>query len=269
MKRFALLTAAAFACTANAQTRLFGVDTSTDELYELDMVTGAKTLRGPVVSHLGTVGALTYDPVRDRILSSSTDLRQLGEMQDNGLGGQIGPYNIPNVVMHGLEWCPGDNSLYGAGTIGTTTNLYKINPLTGSATMVGTMANQIFGNLGWDSANNVMYATMITGGPSLYTVNLATGGLSFVANITGDVQNPSGLAFDQASNTMFMVDNQRDNLYRLNLTTGAATTIASLRGTESTNFISLVVVPVPEPASIAVLSMGACAMAWRRRRSRS
>jgi len=145
--------------------------------------------------------------------------------------------------MHGLEYVPATDKLYGVSS--HNNGLYEIDKTTGAASLIGTSGLTSFTNLGWDSIAGVMYATN-SGTDSLYTMNLATGATTLVGPLTGPT-NPNGLAFDPDTGTMYLVDNSTDSFYTINLATGAATLIGS---TGTGNLLGLAYINGPIPVEL-------------------
>ena len=75
--------------------------------------------------------------------------------------------------------------------------------------------------------------------------------------------NPNGLAYNTTDHRLYMVDNSADNLYTINLTTGAAELVGS---TGSGNLLGLAFIPdIPEPSSLALAGIAVAAALVRRR----
>ncbi len=138
----------------------------------------------------------------------------------------IGPYGDSAIEMHGLEYVPATNTLYGASS--HNGGLYEINKGTGAATLIGTTGLTSISNLGWNSITRVMYLTN-TDADSLYTIDLNTGATTLVGPLSGPT-NPSGLAFDPDTGTLYLIDNTTDSFYSINMATGAATLIGATGG---------------------------------------
>ena len=84
--------------------------------------------------------------------------------------------------------------------------------------------------LSWNSSDNKMYLIgNSTGGSGIYTVDLTTGVATSVGTISGLASTavPIWLEIDNAGNA-FIADIQSDSLYKLNLTSGAATLVGAL-----------------------------------------
>ncbi len=143
-----------------------------------------------------------------------------------------GPYTIapgnnsPSAVFAGDF--DGSGTLYGLHN--DDLNLLIIDKTTGAETVVGPLTNMVAGHtasgLSWNEADGTMYMcstdTLTT---TIYTVDLATGTLTVI----GNASNAFGgwIAIDTAGNA-FMADIGDDNLYSVNLSTGASTLVGPL-----------------------------------------
>lgn len=61
----------------------------------------------------------------------------------------------------------------------------------------------------------------------IYTIDPATGAKTEVGTISANASTTGGLAYDPASNTVYLTSTDADSLYSLNLATGTATLIGS------------------------------------------
>lgn len=261
LKCLSMLGLSVVSVSAFAQGRLIAVDSSR-ALYEINMTTGAKTSIGTVSSNASTTSELAYDRVNDVIYVASSGNDSLFTLDlATGNATLVGAFGDSTVVMHGLEFGPG-NVLYAVSGASANQNVYTVDTTTGVATAIGATGLTSFNNLGYNSDTGVMYMTN-SGSDSLYTMNLTNGAPTLVGPLNGST-NPNGVAYNYDNGLMYMVDNSTDNLYTLNLATGAANLIGS---TGTGNLLGLMYYnPVPEPASMAALGLGAAALLRRRRR---
>lgn len=235
-------TVAASPCFAADAPHLIAVDSSR-ALYELDRATGAKTLISTVSSNASTSAALAVGTGNTLYLSSSGNDSLFTVHIPSGTATLVGAYGDTAVVMHGLEYVPATDKLFGVSS--HNNGLYEINKTTGVATLVGTTGLSSFTNLGWNSTTGVMYATN-SGSDSLYTIDLATAAVTLVGALSGPT-NPNGLAYDPDAGIMYLVDNSTDALYTLNLATGAATLVGS---TGTGNLLGLAYINGPLPVEL-------------------
>ncbi|MCY2961189.1 MAG: hypothetical protein NTY35_13595 [Planctomycetota bacterium] len=200
--------------------RLIAVDTSR-ALYDVDIATGAKTLIGTVSAGAGTPSGLTRDPASGTIYLCSSSVDSLFRLDiATGSATVVGPFGSTTIVMHGLEWDSGLNTLWGA----SNGNLFQISPTSGAAMQVGTSGLTSFTNLGYVPATDTLYAAS-SSTDSLLTVNRSTGAMATIGPFGAGAANSSGLAYDTDNGVMYMIDSTADNLYTVNLGTGAATVV--------------------------------------------
>lgn len=216
--------------------------------YEIDVATGAKTQLGTATANAGTTGGLAVGPGNLVFLTSTGNDSLYTLDLLTGTATLVGPYGDAAIVMHGLEYVPSTNTLYGASS--HNGGLYVISQATGAATLVGVTGLASFTNLGWNPATGVMYATN-SGTDSLYTVDLATGAATLVGALGGPT-NPNGLAFHPLLGTLFLVDNSTDTFYSINTSTGAATAVGS---TGAGNLLGLAYVDGQVPVDLTTFAV--------------
>jgi hypothetical protein len=159
----------------------------------------------------------------------------------------VGSENIPD----GLEFDPSSGRLYGYWYAGTWPNgseqLLSINPQTGAATPIATIASGAFSTPGWmnplDAAGHRFFiygevgiscgGTCYNPGPwHLYVVNTQTGAVSITAYSWADY--PGGLQFDPSSGTLYVFTyvgtwpNGSEQLLSINPQTGAPSPVATI-----------------------------------------
>ena len=181
--------------------------------------------------------------------------------------------NVANAVPGAtvIDFNPSANRL----RVYSGTSNYRLTPTTGLVTNDGELAFQT-GDANFGAVPNLTAAAYINNfagstATSLYSLDYAldalilnTGtpafsSLSTVATLTlGGVRFDIGSAttgFDITTingvNTAYVTS--RNNLYTLNLTTGALTSLGQQRGT---NIIDVAFVPVPEPGTYAMIAAG-------------
>jgi hypothetical protein len=121
--------------------------------------------------------------------------------------------------------------IYGSAYLGPTgpASFYQINPNTGSATLIGSIGFNRVGSMDF-SPSGVLYAAGQDGsGPNLLTINIATGTGTKIASITGtDGDVFQDIAFRPSDGVLFGY--AQGAIYRINVTTGAATLVGGPGG---------------------------------------
>lgn len=236
------LVACTLPCLALQNPHLIAVDSSRG-LYEIDPTTGAKTQFGTVSANAGTCGGLAIG-AGNLVYLTSTSLDSLFTLDlATGTATLVGAYGDAAIVMHGLEYVPTTDTLYGVSS--HNNGLYEINKTTGAATLIGTSGLTSFSNLGWNSTTGVMYSSN-SGADSFYTMDLATGATTLLGPLNGPT-NPNGIAYDPLTQTMYLVCNSTDSLYTVDLATGAATLVGS---TGTGNLLGLAWLDGPIPVEL-------------------
>jgi hypothetical protein len=229
----AALVLAAGSSAALGQGRMIAVD-SGRILYEIDRTTGNKVVIGAVSANAGTTGGLAYDAVSGTVYLTSTNNDALYTLDiATGDATLVGLYN-EDVVMHGLEWNSGNNTLYG----GSRGDVHTIDTTTGQSTLLITSGLTSFANLVYDSLNDAMYMTS-SSTDFFYALDLDGLLANFVGPLAGPT-NPNGLAYVAEEDTIYLICNNTDSLYTVDPATGNTTLIGS---TGDGNLLGLVWIP--------------------------
>jgi outer membrane protein assembly factor BamB len=236
------------ACAAPLQAgqpHLIAVD-SNRSLYEMNPATGFPTPIGTVSANAGATAALTVGPGNTVYLSSSSTASLYTLDLPTGAAALVGPYGDPAIIMHGIEYVPATDTLYGVSF--HNGGFYSISRVTGTATLVGLTGLIGFANLGWNSRAGVLYMTSLdaSGFTSLFTVQLATGAPTFVGRLNA-ANFPSALAYHPDNGNLYMLDNVIDALFTVDMATGAATGVGS---TGTGNLLGLTYFNGPIPVEL-------------------
>lgn len=139
----------------------------------------------------------------------------------------VGPFNF-NV--QGLAYAPDLDQLFGLSA--QTRRIYRIDRSTAATTALGT-APHTFGNangLAFDSRRQRLIASSNADGGTvnrMFAIDPSTGQYTPLPDITG-VNNVEGLGYDPATDTLYGVADVENVLVSIDMTTGAATTVAQL-----------------------------------------
>ncbi|HEY9848183.1 MAG TPA: Calx-beta domain-containing protein [Leptolyngbyaceae cyanobacterium] len=108
----------------------------------------------------------------------------------------------------------------------TGSQLYRINPGSGSSSLIGNFGISESLNALEFASNNVLYGA---GGSSLYTIDVNTGAASLVANLGSEFSSSGDLVFDAVNNRFFAtsIGTTSDSLYSVTLA-GQATKIGDI-----------------------------------------
>ena len=291
----------ALASQAPAAQLLYGNSADTGVIKDYNTTTAASTLR--YVSTPVGVGGLAANDAGARLyvafggggtIAQPTDnfyvydyngnLVNTARTGNTSLGGTGG-----GVSMSGLTYA--NSTIYGVHQNGTTAagGIYTINPANGDIALAGSLfasgvASYNFQDIDYDEANGrfigVNTAVSGVGGSAagLYSIVLpstpsALATVTLLAGLPGDAPTgnttPDGLAFDDASGTVYLTYNRSTTISRYSLTTAAY--LASVTGAAQTQgasgdaaFASGYVGAVPEPTLLAAAPLLAALLRRRR-----
>ncbi len=185
------------------------------------------TIIGP---QTGNIYGLEYD--RDsQTLFGVSDTLQFGVM--SGTDGSFTPsVTLTGVATGhsptGLAFLSGTSTHYLSTSDGTVSNLYTFDPATGAATLVGAMGTPLVIDIAIN-AGGQMYAHDIST-DSIYSVNTTTGAMTLIGATGVNANFAQGMSFDRDTGVLYAWLYEGSGVNRfasINLTTGAATTVAT------------------------------------------
>ena len=212
------------------------------QLYTVNLATGALTAVGSGLTLVGgnsTTVSIDFNPTVDRLrVVTGGGGNYRVNPNDGTLAGTDTSIN-PSAFLAGVAYT---NNFVGA----TTTTLYAYN--------VADTIDTIGGLNGTPSPN---LGTRTTVGPS--------GVVSDGVDIGFDISGATGVGYINLNNANSQT--RSDEIYTVNLATGALTLVRSEIGVDLLD-LSVAIRPVPEPATMAALGLGALALVRRRRAAR-
>jgi hypothetical protein len=225
--------------------------------YTMNQATGAKTLVGN--TGITSTGDLTSDEKSTIWTNDMTNDNLLTVNPATGaITSTIGIRAVTGapIPIVSLAFDTVTDALYGNTAVGfggtTNDTLFRIDPVTGDATLIGTIGfNEVYA-LGFDQSGTLFGISQSRS--ALLKISTSTGAGSMVAPVT--LAAPYDLAFRPEDNKMFVADSNPGtfSLYTMDPTTGAATLVGPYGGS-GTNLVGLAFL-TPEPGTIGLVLVG-------------
>lgn len=191
--------------------KIYGASAS-GMLNEIDLGTNAVSVIGAISTQ---IGGLTYDPNTTTLYGvTHTTSNLISINPSNAQSTTIGALGRPTVAGSGLAIDSVNDILYQVDQ----TELRTIDKSTGVATLVGTGATNLHA-AAFNPNTQTLYAAS---GADLFEINTANGQQTLIGSFGISVTLP-GLAFDAATNRLYLTDSVNSQLYTINRATGAAT----------------------------------------------
>lgn len=190
-----------------------------DQLYSIDMTTGAATVIGPV--GFNDVEGLSFHPYTGVLYGVDDDTAQLITIDLNtGAGTAVGPLTIVMTDV-GITFDPSGHLWMSTDLPG---NFYSINPNTGKATLIGSQGQKVTGLASFTEGTIYGLGGDLT--DNLVTINTATGLATSVGPLINVVAvHDGGIDFD-ANGVLWGIED-KGTIFTINPTTGEATVVAT------------------------------------------
>ena len=263
----AMLLAVAWCCEADAAIVAYSIGTNGNDLYRIDLATGAAAK----VGNLGVSRdweALAFDPTTG-ILYAAGDMNGLWTVSTStGAATYVG-YMQANNYNSGITFSP-DGTLYlvargtdHAGRLWTVDKSTAVASLIGETTPPFSSAAYIGGTI-----FSIPDRAPDLDASKLYRVDPTSGTTTGVGNLGYWARWQTGLTYDPSTSTLYAISDYDDRIYTVDTSTGAASFLSSVEPMYT--FECLAINPIPEPSPLIIWSLlGALGIAvgwWRRRR---
>jgi hypothetical protein len=253
------------ACSICADAELFGIDRTNGDLYRISTSNADLSLVGN--TGVPNLGSLEYRPgdgfLYGFTLGSSSTLYRIDPATANATA--VGPLGIGLVFEGALQLAP-NGIAYGANQGSSSSPvLFTVNLDTGVATTIGTISGGVhdINGLAWRSDGMLVGVDSTTN--SLLAINPANAQSSTIAALSPTVGTRGGMAavgdsgyFSTAAIT------GSDELYSVNLFTGAHALVGSLGFTSGAGIGGLAI--IPEPSAFVLAAIGVVLLGARRPR---
>ncbi len=231
-----------------------GATTTGEALYTLDSTSGSATLHSDVMVRNFVDAAIRgVDTTLYGIIpfSSSTDLYRIGVS-----GNAVRTSTIPVGNLRALAFSAGD-TLYAASSTGA---LYRVDRVTGAASLLGTMPGLEYSGLAFDPLSGILWASTLHPLDSIFTMNTSNGAATFVGT-TGFNALTASLTFTPSGVLYGLIDNGTGEDY-LAVISKADGSAALLGPTVAANLAAIATAPL-QTGPVSVASSGAVPLSYR------
>lgn len=270
MKTGALLALGAFVAVAGSAhaTLVYSVDMRNNRFLTFDTLTpGAQTVL--TTSYLPDYFGMDFNAAATnlygvRTVSGVTTVEQLNLADGSMIGSAVTITGLDAAsTVTGLTIDSGDVAYLSANSTAGS-RLYGLNLTTGAATSIGLMTTEIIIDIAIDRTGRMVAHNINT--DTFHFVNTSTGALTLIGPHGLTANFAQGMDFDWTNGQLYAAVYTGGGTLTygtVSLTTGAVT---SIPGILSGEYEMAVQSPVPEPATFAVLGLGALALIRRRKR---
>lgn len=195
------------------------VDSNLDQLFTVNVTTGAATLIGSTLNNgLVTPADLTWRAATQQLWTIDLAGGEVGTLDVDS--GTFSPVFIANPTSgwQGMAWSEPDGVFYLANQDG---NNYVLDPATGVTTLLGAAGVGLIVALDVDAAN-VLYGVDLNG--AVVSINKVSGAATTIANTLAGFQ---GLGINHRTGVWFGANVNDDSLHTIVPTTGASTLIGA------------------------------------------
>lgn len=229
--------------SAQSSIILYGVDDTTDQLIQIDPLTGVGTAIGS--TGISRVSGIAIDS-DGTIFASRSDTDELYTInKSTGAASLIGSLGFTNVLDLAFD---SNGTLYGIDD--GLDRLLTINTATGAATSVATLANTNLAGMAFDASDKLYTTDFIDG--NLLEINPTNGNLTLIGSFEIGSNSIGSIDFNQ-NGTLFGSDfGASDSLYTINTNTGEATLVGPY-GFSTVYAVAFDTSSVPEPSSFLAM----------------